>query len=118
MIALAVMAALNTGAMAAADRRRELLLARLGGATRRQVRRALVLEAGVATGVGVGVGLLVAFISTSAVANDPTGGPLALPLGQFALVALGGAALGLAALLGPAALLNRTNPTTLSGART
>jgi putative ABC transport system permease protein len=64
MIAISVMAAFNTGAMAAAERRRDLVLARISGATHRQVIGSLTVEtiattlAGIAVGGAVALGLI------------------------------------------------------------
>lgn len=117
MLLVSAMAVLNTGAMAAADRRRELVLARLAGATRRQVGHALVLEAVVTALVGVAAGAGVALVSLTAAGSDPTGGPITVPWGQAGLVLAGGAALGLVGLLLPAALLARGRLTALAGLR-
>jgi putative ABC transport system permease protein len=81
MIAIAAMAAFNTGAMAAAERRRELVLARLGGATRRQVIGSLTLETIVTTLAGIAAGVAVALASLARVGDDPAGGPLVVPWG-------------------------------------
>lgn len=103
MITVAVMAAFNAGATAAGERRAELLLARLCGATRGQVTRALTLEAVLTTLAGIAVGAAVVLISVSGAGHDPTGGPLVIP-GQASLVVAAAAALGLAGSLLPAAL--------------
>jgi putative ABC transport system permease protein len=117
MIAISAMAAFNTGAMAAAERRRELALARLGGATRRQVIGALTLEAIVTTLAGIAVGLAVALAVLSRVGDDPSGGPLVIPWDQAGLVVAGAAALGLIGSLVPAALVGRARLTALAGLR-
>jgi putative ABC transport system permease protein len=107
MIGVAVLAAFNTGAMAAAERRRELVLARLSGALRRQVVGALTLEAIVTTLAGLAVGAAVVLASLAGVGSDPTGGPLVVPWRDAGLVLAGAAALGLVGMLLPAALLGR-----------
>jgi putative ABC transport system permease protein len=117
MILIAVMAAFNTGAMAAAERRRELVLARLSGATRRQVVGALTLESVVTTLVGTAVGAGIALISFAGLGSDPHGGPLVVPWRDAALVLAGGAALGLLGTLVPAALAGRAGLTALAGLR-
>ena len=61
MILIAAMAAFNTGAMAATERRRELVLARLSGATRAQVAGALTLESLLTALTGIGIGIAVVF---------------------------------------------------------
>jgi putative ABC transport system permease protein len=117
MIAVSTMAAFNTGALAAAERRRELVLARLGGATRGQVIRSLTLEALVTTLAGIGVGVAVVLASLARVGDDPSGGPLAIPWGQAGLVVAGAAALGLIGTLVPTALVGRARLTALAGLR-
>ena len=109
MILVAVMAAFNTGAMAAAERRRELTLARLCGATGAQLMRALTLESLLTTLAGIAVGTLIVVVSLSRADSDPAGGPLSLPAGQAALVLAGAAALGLGGQLLPAALIHRAD---------
>ena len=117
MIAISVMAAFNTGAMAAAERRRELVLARLGGATRAQVIGALTLESLITTLAGIAVGITVALTSLAGVGSDPNGGPLVVPWDQAALVLGGAVALGLIGTLIPAALVGRARLTALAGLR-
>jgi putative ABC transport system permease protein len=111
------MAAFNTGAMAAAERRRELVLARLGGATRAQVIGALTLESLITTLAGIAVGIAVALTSLAGVGSDPNGGPLVVPWDQAALVLVGAVALGLIGTLIPAALVGRARLTALAGLR-
>jgi putative ABC transport system permease protein len=117
MIAVSAMAAFNTGALAAAERRRELVLARLGGATRGQVIGSLTLEAIVTTLAGIGVGVAVVLASLARIGDDPSGGPLAIPWGQAGLVVAGAAALGLIGTLVPTALVGRARLTALAGLR-
>jgi putative ABC transport system permease protein len=107
MIAVAVMGAFNTGAMAAAERRGELLLARLNGATKSQIAGALTLEAAAMSLVAIVIGMTVALAALVHADDDPTGGPLAVPWSQLGLVLAGGAALGLVGMLIPAALVGR-----------
>jgi putative ABC transport system permease protein len=108
MILIATMAAFNAGATAAAERRRELGLARLVGARRAQVMRSVTLESALATLAGTLVGGAVALISLSGAESDPAGGPLAIPSRQTVLVLGGAAVLGLAAALLPATLIHRS----------
>jgi putative ABC transport system permease protein len=115
MIGIAMMAAFNTGAMAAVERRRELVLARLSGATRRQVVGALTLESLLIALAGVGVGVGIVFASLARAGSDPTGGPLVVPLGQAALVLGGAGMLGVIGMLVPAALIGRARLTALAG---
>jgi putative ABC transport system permease protein len=117
MIGISVMAAFNTGAMAAAERRRELVLARLGGATRAQVAAALTLESLVTTLTGIGIGASVVFASLAGAGSDPDGGPLVIPWDQAGLVIAGAAAIGLIGTLVPAALVGRARLTALAGLR-
>lgn len=118
MIAIAAMAAFNTGAMAASERRGELVLARLCGATRAQVAGSLTLESLVTTLVGIGVGVVVVLVSLASAGGDPTGGPLVFPAAQAGLVLGGALVLGLAGTLVPAALVGRTRLTAVAGTRT
>jgi putative ABC transport system permease protein len=111
------MAAFNTGMLAAAERRRELVLARLSGATRRQAIGSLALEAMVTTFTGIAVGAAVALASLARVGDDPSGGPLAIPFAQTGLVLAGAVAVGLIGTLVPAALVGRAALTTLAGLR-
>jgi putative ABC transport system permease protein len=117
MIAISVMAAFNTGAMAAAERRRELVLARLCGASRAQVVGALTLESLLTTLAGIGVGIAVVLTSLAGAGSDPNGGPLVVPWGQASLVLGGGFVLGLIGTLVPAALVGRARLTALAGLR-
>jgi putative ABC transport system permease protein len=117
MIVVAAMAALNTGVMAAAERRRELVLARLCGATRGQVIGAWTLDSFLTTLAGIVVGTVVVLASLAGAGSDPTGGPIAIPWGQAGLVLGGGLALGLVGALLPAALIGRAPLTALARAR-
>ncbi|HEY1317750.1 MAG TPA: FtsX-like permease family protein [Gaiella sp.] len=117
MIGVAIMAALNTGAMAAAERRGELVLARLTGASRIQVAGALTLEALVTALVGIAVGVAVALGSLLHAPDDPEGGPLAVAWPSFGLVLAGALALGLVGMLVPAALVGRAPITAHAGLR-
>ena len=117
MILIAAMAALNTGALAAADRRRELVLARLCGATRGQVIRAWTLDSFLTTVAGIAMGAIVVLASLAGAGSDPTGGAIAIPWGQAGLVLGGGLVLGLVGALLPAAVIGRAPLTALAGAR-
>jgi putative ABC transport system permease protein len=107
MIVISVMAAFNTGAMAAAERRRELVLARRCGATRAQVIGALTLESLLTTLAGIGAGIAVVLVSLAGAGSDPAGGPLVVPWDQAGLVVAGGITLGLIGTLVPAAFVGR-----------
>jgi putative ABC transport system permease protein len=117
MIGIAAMAAFNTGAMAATERRRELLLARLSGATGAQVIGAVTLESLLTTLAGIGVGVAVVLGSLAGVGGDPGGGALVIPWGQAGLVLGGAVALGLSGTLLPAAIAGRARLTALAGLR-
>jgi putative ABC transport system permease protein len=107
MTLLAAMSVVNSGTLAAAERRRELALARLAGATRRQVLRALTLEALTVALVGVAGGVAVVAVSMAGVGADPSAGGLVVPPGEVGAILAGAAALGLAGMLVPAAIAAR-----------
>jgi putative ABC transport system permease protein len=88
--------------MAAAERRGELMLARLSGATRSQIAGSLTLEAVATSLVAIAIGTIVAFVSLVHANDDPTGGPIAVPWRQLGLVLAGGLGLGLLGMLVPA----------------
>jgi putative ABC transport system permease protein len=117
MILIAAMAAFNTGAMAAAERRRELVLARLAGASRAQMIGAVTLESLLATLAGLVAGAGIVAASLAEAGHDPTGGSLMIPLGQAGLVLGGAMALGLLGTLLPAAVIGRAPVTALAGLR-
>jgi len=107
MALLAAMSVVNSGALAAAEHRRELAPARLAGATRRQVLRALTLEALAVALVGVAGGVAVVAVSMSGVGADGSAGGLVVPFGEVGLILGAAAALGLAGMLVPAAIAAR-----------
>ncbi|MBX5443108.1 MAG: FtsX-like permease family protein, partial [Solirubrobacteraceae bacterium] len=107
MALLAAMSVVNSGTMAAAERRRELALARLAGATRRQVLRALAIEALAVALVGVAGGVAVVAAAMAGVGADASAGGLVVPLGEVGPILAGAAALGLAGMLVPAAIAAR-----------
>ncbi|WP_086820475.1 ABC transporter permease [Allokutzneria sp. NRRL B-24872] len=77
-IAYAAIAVVNTLGVSVLSRRRELALLRLAGATRPQVRRALVLEVLIITGSGVAAGLAIAataVLPTALVVETGIGAP-------------------------------------------
>jgi putative ABC transport system permease protein len=117
MILIAAMAAFNTGAMAAAERRRELGLARLAGASRAQMIGAVTLESLLATLAGLVAGAGIVAASLAEAGHDPAGGSLMIPLGQAGLVLGGAVALGLLGTLLPAAVIGRAPLTALAGLR-
>lgn len=101
----------------AAQRRCELVLVRLSGATRAQVLGALALESLVTTVAGIVVGVAVVLASLARAGSDPHGGPLVVPWGQAGIVIGGGFALGLIGTLVPAAFIGRARLTALAGLR-
>jgi putative ABC transport system permease protein len=117
MILIAAMAAFNTGAMAAAERRRELVLARVAGASRAQVTAAVALESLLATLAGLAAGAAIVAASLAGAGSDPIGGSLVVPIGQATVVLGGAVALGLVGTLLPATLISRAPLTALAGLR-
>jgi putative ABC transport system permease protein len=93
------------------------VLARVSGATRRQVIGSLTLEAIVTTLAGIAVGVAVALAALVRARDDPTGGPLVIPWDQAGLIVAGAVALGLIGTLVPAALVGRARLTALAGLR-
>lgn len=85
--ALTVLSVLSTLALVAAGRRGELALLHQVGASRRQLRRMLRLEAAFLAGTGLLLGGLVAALPLAAFSWALTGGPPYLPPGQAALIA-------------------------------
>ncbi|WP_026404136.1 FtsX-like permease family protein [Actinomadura rifamycini] len=103
-----VIGLVTTLALATAARRREFALLRLVGATRRQVLRAVRLEALIVLGTGVLVGTLVAAVTLFAFALGVVGRPLPTVPPAVAAVLLGVAGSGAAAVMLPArAMLRR-----------
>ncbi len=117
MILTAAMAAFNTGAMAAAERRREIVMARLAGASRAQVIGAVTLESLLATVAGLAAGAAIVAVSLAGAGSDPIGGSLTVPFGQAGLVLGGAMALGLLGTLLPTAVIGRAPLTALAGLR-
>ena len=100
IVAYAALSLINALVAALAGRRRELMLLRLAGATRRQVRRMLETEALVIAGVGLVAGTAVAVAGLIPLAIATAGSPLPSgPVWVFAAVVLGVAALVLAPTL-------------------
>ncbi|QFG26400.1 ABC transporter permease [Actinomadura sp. WMMB 499] len=112
--AFIVIGLVTTLALATAARRREFVLLRLVGATRRQVLRALRLEALIVLGTGVLTGTLIAAVTLLAFAIGVVGAPLPAvsPVAAAAIV-LGVAGSGAAAVMLPAhrMLRRRSAPT-------
>ena len=115
--AFAGVGVVNTAVMAASDRRRELALVRIIGATRRQARRMIAAEAAATTLVAVAVGALAARL---AVARVPDGRPawqIVVPPALFGAILAGSAALGLLGTILPARLALRPEPLSALGAQ-
>ncbi|MEV7276845.1 FtsX-like permease family protein [Streptomyces sp. NPDC093111] len=85
--ALTVLSVLSTLALVAAGRRGELGLLHQVGASRRQLRRMLRLEAAFLAGTGLVIGTVVAALPLAAFSWALTGGPPYLPPVQAALIA-------------------------------
>jgi putative ABC transport system permease protein len=104
-------AAVNTLAMIALSRGRELALLRLVGATSRQVARMARWEAGLVVIVGIGLGAAIAAAALLPFSQALTGSPIPhLEPGLLAAVLGGTAVLGLLASLLPTRLALRTRP--------
>jgi putative ABC transport system permease protein len=114
MLFVAVLAAFNTGAIAAAERRGELGLARLAGASDGQLTRTVIAEALLATAAGLIAGGLVTAACFAGVGHDPTAGSLVVPGRQAALVLGGATLLGVCGQLIPALLARRPRPAALA----
>lgn len=95
IIAFVAIAVLNTLAMSITDRRQEFTALRLIGTTRRQVRRMLGWETATSVAIATVLGLGIAFAVLTTYAQGITRGtaPVAVPIGELALVLAGGAAL-------------------------
>lgn len=117
MLLMAAMSVFTSGAMSAAERRSELVLARLAGATRRQVMRSQIIEAATTTAVGIAGGVVVVVASLVTVGRDEMGDSLVVPALPAALVLGLGAVLGLLGTLIPSAVMGRARLTSTSGLR-
>jgi putative ABC transport system permease protein len=106
----AAIAAMNTLVMTILDRRAEVALLRLAGATRRQIRRMVLWEAVLVTATGLLIGTAILAVTLVPIARGTTGGAPYVPAGIALPVALGIVALGLAATALPARALLRTRP--------
>jgi putative ABC transport system permease protein len=109
------LAVVNTSVMATADRRHELALVRIIGATRRQAGRIIGWEAVTTILVGVAVGAVAARV---AVARIPAGRPawhIVIPPVLFGAILAGAAALGLLGSLLPARIALRPEPANALG---
>ena len=104
-------AVLNTLAMIALRRGRELGLLRLVGATHRQVRSMARWEAGLIIAIGLGLGLAITAVALLPLSHALTGSlrPY-VPLGQLAAILGGSALLALVALALPTRRALRSRP--------
>jgi putative ABC transport system permease protein len=103
----AAISVVNSAAMAVADRRSEIRLARLIGSTRGQILRMITWEAAVTTGVGLAAG---AAIVAGAVWRLPATQPdwhVVVPAQLCALLLVGAALLSLVAAIAPTILAVR-----------
>ncbi|MBV9681741.1 MAG: FtsX-like permease family protein [Solirubrobacterales bacterium] len=96
--------------MALADRRPELTLIRLIGATRRQAARMIAAEAAVTTLIGVGAGALAARLAVARIADGRPGWHIVVPPTLFGPIVAGAAALALLGSLLPAQIALRDDP--------
>lgn len=111
-------AAVNTLAMIALSRGRELALLRLVGATPRQVARMARWEAGLVVIVGIGLGAAIATATLVPFSRALTGSPIPDVDPRLLAGILGGTAvLGLIASLLPTRLALRTRPVDAIGLR-
>jgi len=101
------LAVMNTGVMAISERRSELALVRMIGATGRQARRMIAWEAASTTVVGVAFGALAAGLAVSRIPAGRAAWQIAVPAGAFGAILAGAAALGLLGSLLPARIAVR-----------
>ncbi len=99
--AFAGMAIVNTSVMALADRRPELALIRLIGATRGQAARVIAAEAAITTLVGAGAGALAARLAVARIADGRPGWHIVVPPTLFGGIVAGAAGLALLGSLLP-----------------
>jgi putative ABC transport system permease protein len=100
--AFAGIAVVNTSVIATADRRHELALLRLIGATREQARNMIGWEALLTTLVGVGAGALAARLAVARILEGQPGWRVVVPPVQLGSILAGAAILGLLGSLVPA----------------
>jgi putative ABC transport system permease protein len=106
----AAIAAVNTLVMTVLDRRSEVALLRLAGATRRQIRRMVCWEALVVTAAGMLIGGAIMAVTLIPVASGLTGGGPYVPIQSALGIGAAIIALGLGACLFPTRALLRTHP--------
>jgi putative ABC transport system permease protein len=111
LLVYVIIAALNTLAMAALDRRRELGILRLAGATRRQLLRMVRIEQAVLLGLALIVGGAIAALTLVPMVKGTTGNPAPyIPAGGWLAVIGGTILLGMAGTLLPVLRELRTPP--------
>ena len=111
LLVYVIIAALNTLAMAALDRRRELGILRLAGATRRQLLRMVRVEQSVLLGLALAVGGAIAALTLVPMVKGTTGNPTPyIPAGGWLAVIGGTILLGMAGTLLPILRELRTPP--------
>jgi putative ABC transport system permease protein len=111
IFAFTSIAVLNTLAMIALRRGRELGLLRLVGATHRQVRSMARWEAGLIIAIGLGLGLAITAVALLPLSHALTGSlrPY-VPLGQLVAILGGSALLAIVALALPTRRALRSRP--------
>ncbi|MGE4428349.1 MAG: FtsX-like permease family protein, partial [Solirubrobacteraceae bacterium] len=106
LLALSIVVALfgivNTLGLSIQERIRELGLLRAVGATRRQVRRMIVLEAVITALLGALLGAVLGFVLAAAVGTTLDGFAVSVPIGQVIALVLATTLLGVLAAIRPA----------------
>ncbi|MEU8028941.1 FtsX-like permease family protein [Streptomyces sp. NPDC049099] len=118
VIAYSTIALVNTQVLATTERRREFMLQRLIGATRRQVLRMMTVEAALVAVAGIVLGVLVAVLTLVPLSLSVLGSPV--PDGSpwiFATVVTAAFALTLSTTLLSAMLVLRNRPSGMAGIR-
>ncbi|MCX5385385.1 FtsX-like permease family protein [Streptomyces sp. NBC_00083] len=118
VVAYATIALVNTQVLATTERRREFMLQRLIGATRRQVLRMMTVEAILVAVAGLVLGSLVAVLTLVPLSESVLGSPV--PEGSpwiFATVVVAAFVLTLVTTLISAALVLRSRPGAMVGLR-
>jgi len=101
-IVVALLGIVNTLNLSIQERVRELGLLRAVGATRRQVRRMIVLEALITALLGAALGAVLGFALAAAVGTTLDGFAVSVPVGQVVALVLAAALLGVLAAVRPA----------------
>lgn len=108
----AAIAAINTLVMVVLDRRREVVLLRLTGTTRRQVQAMFRWEAAIVAVTGIGLGSAIALITLQGFAHGATGGSPYVPFLQGVGVVLAAATIAFGAVAVPVRAVLLRRPTT------